>query len=236
MVQLVRLLHPFLLLAPRLPATYFFLIYIGALNATLEGAGAIVGALMIGFLVLDGPPFKRRIRGFLGLAIVTIVTITVWSCALVWQVTFTRETKIQKMHYSNANYHTKGALYFFYYFADAIYQALAYWIMGAISNDPFQLARYAGFYKAVQSAGGAGSFGMDAVATPFLNEHLASWIMMLASFPLAGLVIYHVKDTSYTEEKTVFVDDIRISGAESGQQPLTMEAVSLQDVKEKIDE
>lgn len=39
-----------------------------------------------------------------------------------------------------------------------------------MTNDPFKLARYAGFYKAIQSAGSAGSFGMDAVATPFLNE------------------------------------------------------------------
>lgn len=40
----------------------------------------------------------------------------------------------------------------------------------ALTNDPFTLARFAGFYKAIQSAGAAGSFGMDAVYTPFLNE------------------------------------------------------------------
>ena len=55
---------------------------------------------------------------------------------------------------------------------DSMWQTTAYWIMGAITNDPFKLARYAGFYKALQSAGSAGSFGMDAVATPFLNEHV----------------------------------------------------------------
>lgn len=66
------------------------------------------------------------------------------------------------------------------YFGDACYQALAYWIMSALSNDPFTLARYAGLYKAVQSAGSAGSFGMDAVATPFLNEHV-SLFMSLSS-------------------------------------------------------
>jgi len=79
------------------------------------------------------------------------------------------------------------------YFGDATYQALAYWIMGAISNDPFTLARFTGFYKAIQSAGGAGSFGMDATSTPFLNELLASWLMMMAS---------------YTEEKTVYARDV----------------------------
>lgn len=45
--------------------------------------------------------------------------------------------------------------------------------MSALTNDPFTLARFAGLYKAIQSAGSAGSFGMDAVGTPFLNEHVS---------------------------------------------------------------
>ncbi|KAH9980620.1 MFS general substrate transporter [Russula compacta] len=203
-----------LLLMPMFFASNYFYAYQGAvnafyfdgptraLNATLEGAGAIIGALMVGFFVLDGTRFRRRTRGFIGLAFVTIITIVVWSCALAWQVKFNR-TPRAKLHYTDSTYNSKGVLFFFYFFADASYQALAYWIMGAISNDPFTLARFTGFYKAVQSAGGAGSFGMDATSTPFLNELLASWLMMLASFPLAGIVIWGIKDTSYTEEKTV---------------------------------
>jgi hypothetical protein len=35
--------------------------------------------------------------------------------------------------------------------------------MSAMTNDPFKLARMAGYYKGVQSAGAAVSFGMDAV-------------------------------------------------------------------------
>ena len=57
-----------------------------ALNATLEGAGAIFGAVMIGFLVLDGKYFKRRTRGYLGLGVVMSLTLIVWTCGLVWQV------------------------------------------------------------------------------------------------------------------------------------------------------
>ncbi len=100
--------------------------------------------------------------------------------------------------------------------------------MGAISNDPFTLARFTGFYKAIQSAGGAGSFGMDATARPFLNELLASWCMMLVSFPLAAIVIWGIKDTSYTEEKTVFVDGQGAVAAES------TENDTASDVKEQI--
>ncbi|KAI0066654.1 hypothetical protein BV25DRAFT_1912702 [Artomyces pyxidatus] len=187
-----------------------------ALNAALQGAGAIVGALIVGFLVLDNSYFKRRTRGFLGLAFVTITTVTVWSCGLAWQVTFTRHTVSPKLHYTDKSYHAKGALYFFYYFGDASNQALAYWIMGAISNDPFTLARYAGFFKALQSAGAAGAYGMDAVAPPFLNELLASWIMLLVSFPLAGWVIHGIKETTYTEEQTLYMDDVKAENAEEG--------------------
>jgi len=214
-----------ILLLPMFFASNYFYAYQGAVNAfyfdgptralngTLEGAGAIVGALLIGFFVLDGTRFRRRTRGLLGLGFVAIMTIATWSCALAWQVKFDR-TPRTKVHYTDKAYHAKGALFFFFFFTDASYQALAYWIMGAISNDPFTLARFTGFYKAIQSAGGAGSFGMDAVSTPFLNELLASWVMMLVSLPLAGIVIWGIKDTSYTEEKTVYADELKVQAVE----------------------
>ncbi|OBZ78180.1 hypothetical protein A0H81_02718 [Grifola frondosa] len=156
-----------------------------ALNGTLAGAGAIIGALLMGYLV-----------------------------------TFTRKDDIPAnfINYKDKAYRGKGALYFFYFFVDACYQALAYWIMGALTNDPFKLARYAGLYKAIQSAGGAGSFGMDAVATPLLNEHLASWILMLVSFPFAWLVLRTVKETNYEDEKAVYVDDIKDELERDGEQ------------------
>ncbi|KAF8582939.1 MFS general substrate transporter [Ramaria rubella] len=177
-----------------------------ALNATLEGAGAIVGAIMIGYLVLDARWLGRRGRGYVGLGVVSTLVGVVWACTLAWQVTFTRADAETGglINYRDRNYMGKGALYFFFYFSDACYQALVYWIMSALTNDPFTLARYAGFYKAIQSAGAAGSFGMDAVKTPFLNEHLATWCLMLTSFPLAFLVVRSIKETNYEDEKVCF--------------------------------
>ncbi|KZT07911.1 MFS general substrate transporter [Laetiporus sulphureus 93-53] len=216
-----------------------------ALNAVLEGAGAIVGALIYGFCVLDAKWMKRRTRGYLGLGVVTVIVIAIWSCGLAWQVTFDRakakelEQEQKLINYKDADYRSKGPLFFFCeryclycylwlfgevdfgwadYFGDACYQALAYWIMSALTNDPFKLARFAGIYKAIQSAGGAGSYGMDAVSTPFLNELLASWIMMLASFPLAFLVLRTVKETNYDDEQMVYVDDVQNRVMEEGAQ------------------
>ncbi|KAF8512978.1 MFS general substrate transporter [Gautieria morchelliformis] len=194
-----------------------------ALNGTLTAAGAIVGAIMIGTLVLDGKRFKRRTRGYIGLGVVTAITLIVWACGLSFQLTFTRaDVADAKDHpevlinYKHENYKGKGPLFFFYYFSDSCYQALIYWIMSALTNDPFKLARFAGFYKAIQSAGAAGSFGMDAVATPLLNELLASWIMMLVSFPLAFLVIRSIKETNYDDEQMVFVNDLKADATEKG--------------------
>ncbi|KAI0777807.1 MFS general substrate transporter [Trametes elegans] len=234
-VGIARLLKDWRMLAlvPMFFASNYFYAYQGAvntarfdgptraLNATLEGAGAIVGALLIGYCVFDLKYFKRRTRGYLGLATVAVLVILVWSVALAWQVTFTRAdlNDSNRINYHDANYKGKGALYFFFYFSDACYQALAYWIMSALTNDPFTLARYAGLYKALQSAGAAGSFGMDAVKTPFLNEHLASWLLMLVSFPLAWLVLRTVKESNYADEHVVYVDDVKREQAEHGEAP-----------------
>jgi hypothetical protein len=49
-----------------------------ALNGTLEAAGAIIGALLIGYIILDGRWPGRRKRGYLGLTVVTSLTIIVW--------------------------------------------------------------------------------------------------------------------------------------------------------------
>ncbi|KAI0341296.1 MFS general substrate transporter [Trametopsis cervina] len=224
LIEMLRLLKDWRMLAllPMFFASNYFYAYQGsvnatvfdgptrALNATLEGAGAIVGALLIGFGVLDANFMGRRSRGYLGLAVVTTLVIIVWAVGLSWQVDFGRDfvaTHGRLINYHDDAYRGKGALYFFYYFVDACYQALAYWIMSALTNDPFQLARFAGLYKAIQSAGSAGSFGMDAVLTPLLNEHLASWCLMLVSFPLAFLVLRTIKETNYEDEQMVYVDE-----------------------------
>ncbi len=87
-----------------------------ALNATLEGAGAITGALFIGFCVLDNKYMSRRNRGYFGLAVVASVVIVVWSVGLSWQVTFGRDYVAvhgKPINYHDPNYKGKGALFFF---------------------------------------------------------------------------------------------------------------------------
>lgn len=58
-------------------------------------------------------------------------------------------------------------LYLLYGLIDAMWQTYAYWLMGALSNNPHKLAYFAGFYKGIQSAGAAVVWRMDATGTSF---------------------------------------------------------------------
>lgn len=48
------------------------------------------------------------------------------------------------------------------YIVDAAIQGLAYYTMSCMTNSSFKLARMAGYYKGIQSAGGAVAYGMEA--------------------------------------------------------------------------
>lgn len=55
--------------------------------------------------------------------------------------------------------------------------------------------RYTGFYKGVQSAGGAVAWQVDVHKVPFLNQLIANWVMTTVSYPLlVVLVLLAVKD------------------------------------------
>ncbi|KAJ9642215.1 hypothetical protein H2204_002584 [Knufia peltigerae] len=181
-----------------------------ALTALLTGVGSITGAILIG-LVTDQLPFHRRTRALCGLVVVLLMNILVWSGGLGFQVKFSRTDELILGGHRPLDWTVHAAagpliLLMAYYLADAMYQGLAYYVMSALSNDPFKLARMAGYYKGLQSAGSAVSFGMDAVKTPFLGELLISWLLLLVSLPFCAWVIHTIRETNYVVEGTVEVD------------------------------
>ena len=107
------------------------------------------------------------------------------------------------------------ALIFSYQFYDALYQGLAYYIMGLFTNDPWKLARITGVYKGVQSAGGAIAFGLDSVATPFKIELLVASLLCFVSLPLAAWVVVHVPENTTEVEGQIMVDDVKATDVET---------------------
>jgi predicted MFS family arabinose efflux permease len=62
-----------------------------ALTALVTGLGSILGALFLGVLV-DKLPFRRRMRSFIGLAVVVLLAIGIWGGGLALQIQFTRQS------------------------------------------------------------------------------------------------------------------------------------------------
>lgn len=84
---------------------------------------------------------------------------------------------------------------------DAQWQTTAYWMLGAMSNDPAKLAIFTGFYKSLQSAGGAVAWRTDAVKLPFMNIFVATWTLLVAGLLFAFPMLYmRVKNFSEYEE------------------------------------
>lgn len=45
-----------------------------------------------------------------------------------------------------------------------------------------------------RSGGAAIAFGVDAVATPYMNEVIVNLVLLLVSLPLTGVVMYGIKE------------------------------------------
>jgi len=141
-----------------------------SMNSMMYWFAQIVASLAFGAF-LDRAKWTRKTRARYGLAVLTILLIATWAGGIVWQTTFGPRSYILdtdgKTPIKNpADYHMYDLvndtgkymgpffLYFFYGSLDAMYQGYAYWLMGALTNDTAQAARFAGFYKFVQNLGG----------------------------------------------------------------------------------
>jgi len=79
--------------------------------------------------------------------------------------------------------------------------------MGSLTNNGRKLANFAGFYKGIQSAGGAIAANVDARQVPFMTQFAINWGMLAGSLIIAAPVIFkYVKDTVPIEEDLKFSD------------------------------
>ncbi|ORX93087.1 MFS general substrate transporter [Basidiobolus meristosporus CBS 931.73] len=198
-----------LLLTPLcLASNWFYSYQFGAVNGVLFNlrsrsfnnafywGSQMAGAYILGAF-LDTPRFGRRTRALYGLAGVGILFTATWGGGLALQLQYTREDHPKDIDFINdaGAFWPKWVLYVCYGICDAALQTYAYWIMGAMSNDSTILARYAGYYKGMQSAGAAIAWRIDAVNTSFLIQLIVSWALFTVSLPFTYLIAKNVKET-----------------------------------------
>ncbi|KAJ2704918.1 hypothetical protein FB645_002871 [Coemansia sp. IMI 203386] len=79
---------------------------------------------------------------------------------------------------------------------DAHLQSFAYWLIGTMTNDSQMLARYAGFYKGVQSLGAAVAWQLDAQNVPLMTQVIVNWVLFNLAIPFTCYVTSRIKDSS----------------------------------------
>ncbi|KAI8064763.1 major facilitator superfamily domain-containing protein [Gongronella butleri] len=165
-----------------------------ALNGTMYWTMQIVASLAIGSF-LDYQKLTRRMRALISLGVMFLIVMGVWIGAYVFQLTFDN-SYADPIHWTSSKFGGPFVLYMLFGFTDALFQTYCYWMMSAISsNASDQLARYAGFYKALQSAGAAVSFGIDASDIYLRWECVISWVLVAISFPFMAIVANQVPNT-----------------------------------------
>ncbi|KAJ2412544.1 hypothetical protein GGI10_003616 [Coemansia sp. RSA 2530] len=157
----------------------------------------MVGSYAISFL-LDSPKFTRKVRGYIAFGIVFIVFNAIWGGSLGLNIKYPEPLALEnRIDFKDAS-RAGGAitLYVFCGIGDALYQSFAYWIIGALSNDNQLLARYIGFYKGMQSFGGAIAWQLAAKKVSHRNQLIANWVLFAISIPSMLYVVWSIKDHS----------------------------------------
>jgi len=180
-----------------------------SLNNLVYWMAQIVGSVSIGFL-LDQKQINRRLRAFSGWAVLFVMVFVVHIWAFFYQRDYTRQSLAKvKIDIHDRGYAAKIWLYIFCGLLDSIWQTTAYWVMGAMSNDPAKLAHFIGFYKSIQSAGAAGVWRADGVGLPYMNIFISTWTLLVAGLLfLLPMMYIRVKDhTDIADETLARMDD-----------------------------
>ncbi|BGP51384.1 hypothetical protein JCM10450v2_007322 [Rhodotorula kratochvilovae] len=189
------------------------------LNSLLFWLSQMFGAGIFGVLI-DLKRFRRKSRAWAALVFLFCFHMAIWGASYHKQRGYYRTpdgASIPRIDVNDAGYGSFATLYVFQGVLDAVTQNYAYWLMGAISNSPAQLARLVGLYKGIQSAGAAGAFAMDSALTPYMHELASTWAVCVAGILFAAPVV-HWRIRDQTDEEPVVeavpADAASISSAE----------------------
>ncbi|KAG9063237.1 hypothetical protein KI688_004841 [Linnemannia hyalina] len=182
---------------------YPFNIGARSLNSAIFWIAQIIGAIVIGYM-LDGIPVKRPRRAIIGLCFIGVLFMATWFAALMMQIQhqWDRKPSAGKGNQGligfnkSEKYTGLVVIYGMFGFCDAAFAVYCYWLMGALSNKHDELSRYAGFFKSIQSLGGAVAAPLDLARTPLMAYLITNWVLCALSIAAMFLVSRTITDTT----------------------------------------
>ncbi|KAJ2299048.1 hypothetical protein IWW55_004297 [Coemansia sp. RSA 2706] len=155
------------------------------------------GASAVFSILLDNQRLTRRMRGLISFGIVFVIFNAIWGGSLALHNKYPNGIESgERLDFKDSK-RAAGPiiLYMVCGIGDAIFQNLAYWVIGALTNDNQKLSRYAGFYKGMQSLGAAVAWQLDIKVKP-LNQLIGNWALFGVSLPSMLYVIWSIKNHS----------------------------------------
>jgi len=191
----------------------YFNVRTRALNGVVYYIMQIVGAYVFGF-ALDFKGVRRTTRAKAAWGALFTTIMIIWGFGYMFQKTYDRELiailkeKDELKDWSDSGYAGPFVLYMFYGFSDAAWQTCVYWFMGALTNNGRKLANFAGFYKGIQSAGGAITWRLDDIKIPYMTMFASNWGLLAGSLLVAlPVILWKVEDTVSLEKDVEFTDE-----------------------------
>ncbi|KAG1812149.1 major facilitator superfamily domain-containing protein [Suillus subaureus] len=195
-----------------------FTIRARGLNSLMSYTSQIFGSVFLGYFILDQKRVRRRVRAFYGWILVFLVVLAAHVWAYFYQKTYTRVEAVKdayKIDIIDETYAAHVWVMIVHGFLDSMLQTYAYWLIGAMSNDPAKLAVFTGFYKSLQSAGAAGAWSTDAAGILYMNIFLSTWCLMVAGMIFAAPMVYlRVTDHTDVEDETLSTTSVRVADVE----------------------
>ncbi|KAG9191625.1 MFS general substrate transporter [Alternaria panax] len=189
----------------------YFNVRTRALNGVVYYIMQIVGAYVFGY-ALDIKGLRRTTRAKAAWAVLFATIMIIWGFGYMFQKTYDRawaeDETHEKKDWSDPGYAGPFVLYMFYGFSDAAWQTSVYWFMGALTNNSRKLANFAGFYKGIQSAGGAITWRLDDTKIAYMTMFASNWGLLAGSLLIAlPVILWKVEDTVAIEKDVAFTDE-----------------------------
>ncbi|KAK9765987.1 hypothetical protein K7432_005248 [Basidiobolus ranarum] len=166
-------------------------------NNIFYWASQMLGAFTFGQF-LDNPLFVRSKRATIGLAFIGVFYTTTWLGCLFVEIKYVNEANSEMVDILDDQYTSLLVLFLLSGFSDAMLQTWCYWIIGTLTNNAMILSRYAGIYKAIQSAGTAIAWYLDAEAVIPTAVIGINWALLYVAIAFSYVVARQVSDTNYT--------------------------------------
>ncbi|EME85649.1 uncharacterized protein MYCFIDRAFT_41313 [Pseudocercospora fijiensis CIRAD86] len=186
---------------------YFFDLRTRGFASLWYNFGQLCMSLLMG-QTLDLKYFGRRTRAFLNWTFL-FVFLNAVLIGGIWPVRASHRgvppAKLLSVGQAKAGGYI--ALLTFYGCIDGAWQTFAWWIMGALSNDPVVLSIYSSFYKVFGATGCAIVFSMDNHNTSY-NAMFGSYWGLLSGSMLLVLYLIHKRIGDTTEEHHVALQAI----------------------------